>query len=155
MTSYELRCGQSDTGAGFSSSFFGVPLLIIILQLFPTYCRSVRYTLALTRHHIITSSVLKLGLHLWARKYLSWNQFMCNIHNKWTQTWMKYSKYHRKISGNTPLPLLFVNRMCVCLCFIWASPRRETKIYANVILKMGIIVDWVTGSSYEDSVTSS
>jgi hypothetical protein len=54
---------------------------------------------------------------------------------------MKYSKSHRKYSKSTPLPLLFANGMYVCLCFMWAAPRRETKIYANIILKMGIIVD--------------
>lgn len=66
--SCEIRGVQSDTGARSSPTCVGFPLLIIIPSLFYTH------PTALTRHHFITTSVFKLGLHLWpdTRRVTQW-----------------------------------------------------------------------------------
>lgn len=53
---------RSDTGAGFSSSLFGYPMLIIILHCFTALWSC---AITLTRQHVITTySVRKLGASL-------------------------------------------------------------------------------------------
>jgi hypothetical protein len=58
--------GVAGSGAGFSPSFFGFPLLIIIppqLILIILICICpLKYAVALTRQHIIISSFFELGV---------------------------------------------------------------------------------------------
>jgi hypothetical protein len=62
MTAHEIRCGEMAPEQDFWSSIFGFTPVIDFFHCYILISHTpVRYAIALTRQHIITSSVSKLG----------------------------------------------------------------------------------------------